>query len=122
MSATSALPWAAAAPSAAKSSAIALYARWSPELDGKIAAAQQRLREAVMQHDVGLLQSSSLGVEDMVVTDLIHRAGLRIDVATLDTGKLHPETLALLPRIRRATAGGAGVPAGRRRGHRVRAA
>ena len=98
MSATSALPWAAAAPTA-KSSAIALYARWSPELDGKIAAAQQRLREAVMQHDVGLLQSSSLGVEDMVVTDLIHRAGLRIDVATLDTGKLHPETLALLPRI-----------------------
>jgi phosphoadenosine phosphosulfate reductase len=87
MSATSTLPWAAAAPSAAKSGAIALYARWSPELD-------------VMQHDVGLLQSSSLGVEDMVVTDLIHRAGLRIDVATLDTGKLHPETLALLPRIR----------------------
>ena len=101
MSLSSALPWAADAPAApaAAGSAVALYARWSPLLDAKIAAAQERLREAVLQHGVGLLQSSSLGVEDMVVTDLIQRAGLRIDVATLDTGKLHAETLALIPRI-----------------------
>ena len=101
MSLSSALPWAADAPAApaAAGSAVALYARWSPLLDAKIAAAQERLREAVLQHGVGLLQSSSLGVEDMVVTDLLQRAGLRIDVATLDTGKLHAETLALIPRI-----------------------
>jgi phosphoadenosine phosphosulfate reductase len=92
---SSALPWAAAS----AGSAIALYARWSPALDGKIAAAVQRLREASIAHGQGLVQSSSLGVEDMVVTDLIARHQLPIDIATLDTGKLHPETLGLLPRI-----------------------
>lgn len=81
-------------------SAIALYARWSAQQDAKLAAAQERLRQAVARHGKGLVQSSSLGVEDMVVTDLIHRAGLVVDIATLDTGKLHAQTLALLPRLR----------------------
>jgi phosphoadenosine phosphosulfate reductase len=80
--------------------AIALYARWSKDLDAKIEAATARLREACIAHGAGLVQSSSLGVEDMVVTDLIARAQLPIDIATLDTGKLHAETLALIPRIR----------------------
>jgi len=93
---TSALPWAAAAP---QGNAIALYARWSPELDAKIEAAVQRLREAAVSHGAGLVQSSSLGVEDMVITDLIARHQLPIDIATLDTGKLHAETLGLIPRI-----------------------
>ena len=35
----------------------------------------------------------------MVLTDLIARHGLGITLATLDTGKLHEETLALIPRI-----------------------
>jgi phosphoadenosine phosphosulfate reductase len=90
----SSLPWASA-----PSSAIGLYAKWSPDLDAKIEAAIQRLQSAHFEHGVGLIQSSSLGVEDMVVTDLIARARLSIDIATLDTGKLHAETLALLPRI-----------------------
>lgn len=46
-----------------------------------------------------LVQMSSLGAEDMVITDLIARTGLPIEVATLDTGKLHDETLALIDRI-----------------------
>jgi phosphoadenosine phosphosulfate reductase len=99
MTESSALPWASATTVAG---AIALYAKWSPELDAKIEAAVERLREACVQHGDGLLQSSSLGVEDMVITDLIARHGLPIDIATLDTGKLHPETLALLPRIETA--------------------
>jgi phosphoadenylyl-sulfate reductase (thioredoxin) len=37
----------------------------------------------------------------MVVTDLIARHGLGIAVATLDTGMLHAETLALIPRVER---------------------
>jgi phosphoadenosine phosphosulfate reductase len=45
------------------------------------------------------VQTTSLGAEDMVVTDLIARHGLPIALATLDTGKLHAETLALIPRI-----------------------
>jgi phosphoadenosine phosphosulfate reductase len=93
----SALPWAAAP---AAGNAIGLYAQWTPQLDAKVAAALQRLRDASIEHGDGLLQSSSLGVEDMVITDLIARTQLPIATATLDTGRLHPETLALLPQIK----------------------
>ena len=92
----SSLPWAAAP---AAGNAIGLYAKWTPALEAKIDAALQRLREASIEHGDGLVQSSSLGVEDMVITDLIARTQLPIAIATLDTGKLHPETLALIPRI-----------------------
>lgn len=44
--------------------------------------------------------ASSLGVEDMVLTDAILRAGLPIAIFTLDTGRLHRETLAVLEQIR----------------------
>ncbi|GAB3413295.1 phosphoadenylyl-sulfate reductase [Massilia agilis] len=40
--------------------------------------------------------ASSLALEDMVLTDLILRAGLPIGIFSLDTGRLHPETLAVL--------------------------
>ena len=43
--------------------------------------------------------ASSLAAEDMVVTDLIHKAGLPITIFSLDTGRLHPETLAVLDQI-----------------------
>ena len=43
--------------------------------------------------------SSSLGAEDMVLTDMIAREGLPIEVFTLDTGRLHAETLALVARV-----------------------
>ena len=42
----------------------------------------------------------SLGAEDMVVTDLIARHALPIAVGTLETGALHPETVALIDTIR----------------------
>jgi phosphoadenosine phosphosulfate reductase len=44
--------------------------------------------------------SSSLGAEDMVLTDLIARERLPIEIFTLDTGRLHAETLDLADRIR----------------------
>lgn len=40
--------------------------------------------------------STSLGLEDMVLTDLIVKHAPAIGLFTLDTGRLHPETLALL--------------------------
>jgi phosphoadenosine phosphosulfate reductase len=43
--------------------------------------------------------SSSLGAEDMVLTDLIAREGLPIEIFTLDTGRLHAQTLELADRI-----------------------
>ena len=44
--------------------------------------------------------ASSLGAEDMVVTDAIFTAQLPIVVFTLDTGRLPRETLDLLERMR----------------------
>ena len=40
--------------------------------------------------------ATSLGLEDMVITDVIARHRLPIVVFTLDTGRLHEETYSLL--------------------------
>lgn len=95
MSDVSSLPWA----KTDAGNAMALYAKPGLDLSEKLEAAVSRLREASIQHGNGLVQASSLGVEDMVITDLIARHRLPIDIATLDTGKLHAETLGLLPAI-----------------------
>jgi phosphoadenosine phosphosulfate reductase len=44
--------------------------------------------------------ASSLAAEDMVLTDLILRAKLPIAIFTLETGRLHKETLGVLDRIK----------------------
>lgn len=44
--------------------------------------------------------ASSLQAEDMVITDAIARLRLPIGVFVLDTGRLHEDTLALIPAIR----------------------
>jgi len=80
-------------------SAIDLYARKTPGFDERLAQTVELLKQAVAEHGAGLLQSTSLGAEDMVITDLIARHALPIDIATLDTGALHAETLALVPAI-----------------------
>jgi phosphoadenosine phosphosulfate reductase len=44
--------------------------------------------------------ASSLAAEDMVLTDLILKAGLPIGIFSLDTGRLHPETLAVIGQVK----------------------
>jgi phosphoadenosine phosphosulfate reductase len=44
--------------------------------------------------------ASSLAAEDMVLTDLILKAGLPIAIFSLDTGRLHPETLAVVGQVK----------------------
>jgi phosphoadenosine phosphosulfate reductase len=56
------------------------------------------MRIADEQQPVAL--ASSLSAEDMVLTDLIARHELEISIFTLDTGRLHGDTLALLERVR----------------------
>jgi phosphoadenosine phosphosulfate reductase len=80
-------------------SAIDLYARRTEGFEARLAQAVEVLQAAAAQHAGRIVQSTSLGVEDMVVTDLIARHGLDIAIATLDTGKLHAQTLALIPEI-----------------------
>ena len=44
--------------------------------------------------------ASSLAAEDMVITDMILKAGLPIAIFSLETGRLHPETLAVLDQVK----------------------
>ncbi len=44
--------------------------------------------------------ASSLAAEDMVLTDLILKANLPIGIFSLETGRLHPETLAVLDQVK----------------------
>ena len=83
----------------ASAPAIGLYARKTAGFDERLAKTVELLKQAVAEHGSGLLQSPSLGAEDMVITDLIARHPLPIAIATLNTGKLHDETLALIPAI-----------------------
>ncbi len=82
-------------------SAISLYARETAGFGDRVAHAVAVLSRAAAAHSGRVVQASSLGAEDQVLTDLIARAGLPIAVATLDTGKLHGETLALIDAIDR---------------------
>jgi len=79
--------------------AIDLYARAKDGFDERVAHAAAQLQSAATEHVGAIVQATSLGAEDMVVTDLIARHQLPIDVATLDTGALHLQTLALIPAI-----------------------
>jgi phosphoadenosine phosphosulfate reductase len=78
--------------------AIALHARASTQFDERVAHALAVLRAAAAEHAGRIVQATSLGAEDVVLTDLIARHRLPIAVATLDTGKLHAATLALIDR------------------------
>jgi len=80
-------------------SAIALLARQTPGFDDRVAHALAVLQSAASEHAGRIVQATSLGAEDMVITDLIARHRLDIAIATLQTGMLHAETLALIPAI-----------------------
>jgi phosphoadenosine phosphosulfate reductase len=80
-------------------SAIALYARETAGFADRVANALAVLREAATLHPGRAVQATSLGAEDMVLTDLLARHALPIAVGTLETGMLHAETSALIPRI-----------------------
>ncbi len=80
-------------------SAIALYAKKTAGFEERVAHAVAVLQSAAAEHAGRIVQATSLGAEDMVITDLIARHALPIAVATLETGRLHAQTVALIPRI-----------------------
>jgi phosphoadenosine phosphosulfate reductase len=81
------------------STAIELHAREQPGFDARVEAAVALLRRSAHVHAGSIVQASSLGAEDQVITDLIARHRLPIAIATLDTGKLHVETLETLAAV-----------------------
>lgn len=62
-------------------------------------AALGRLLERIARDHAPAALASSLSVEDMVLTDAILRERLGIEIFTIDTGRLHGDTFALVDRI-----------------------
>lgn len=67
--------------------------------DALVAATNDTLQRIASDFSPAVF-ASSLAAEDMVLTDLILRAKLPIAIFTLETGRLHAETLGMLDRIR----------------------
>jgi len=80
-------------------SAIELYNRPSADYAAKVQATIALLKAAAFEHPGKVVQATSLGVEDMIVTDLIARHQLPIAIGTLETGMLNPETASLIGTI-----------------------
>jgi len=76
-------------------------------LNHRIEETRSILDRAIAQHangtdgtDASLVLASSLGTEDMVLTDLILKHHLPIQIFTLDTGRLNEQTLRVLARVK----------------------
>lgn len=78
--------------------AISLYAKPSADFEAKLAESVALLTGAASEF-APITQASSLGAEDMVITDILHRYRIDSGIFVLETGKLHAETLELLDRL-----------------------
>lgn len=69
------------------------------ELNTLIQSTQQTL-ERIVRDFTPAVFASSLAAEDMVLTDLILKSKLPIAIFSLETGRLHAETLAMLDKVK----------------------
>lgn len=69
------------------------------DYDTLVAATQATLSRIASDFTPAVF-ASSLAAEDMVLTDLILRAKLPIGIFTLETGRLHAETLNVIDRVK----------------------
>lgn len=79
--------------------ATELHARPSPGYEARLERTRSLLVRAAAQY-APLVQASSLGAEDMVISHLVQALELDIPVFVLDTGLLHTETLEVLERFK----------------------
>ncbi|HYD86879.1 MAG TPA: phosphoadenylyl-sulfate reductase [Vitreimonas sp.] len=79
------------------SGAGALSAQSEANLRARVKLLERELGVIAAEHERPAL-ASSLSAEDMVITDVIARLRLPVDVFTLDTGRLHEETVPLIAR------------------------
>lgn len=80
--------------------------RPSPDFDQRLADTRALLLEVAERHPrrpgdsaPAVVQASSLGAEDMVISHLLEALQLEVGVFVLQTGLLHPETNQLLDRM-----------------------
>ena len=67
--------------------------------DARLAETLQTLKRIASEFSPAVF-ASSLAAEDMVLTDLILRHTISIGIFSLETGRLHAETLGMLDRIK----------------------
>ncbi len=72
----------------------------TPRLQALVEQTRQHLEHGVREYG-DVVYSNSLGMEAMVLTDIIATYVPEIEIFTLDTGRLHDETLGLLDRLER---------------------
>jgi len=88
-------------------SAVTRHARPSADYMGKLQRSREALQALAGAHArppgaaaASVVQASSLGAEDMVISHLIDSLELDVGIFVLQTGMLHDETLALLDRLK----------------------
>jgi phosphoadenosine phosphosulfate reductase len=69
------------------------------DLNAKVSATRAILEQVARDHSPAVF-ASSLAAEDMVLTDMILKAHLEIGIFSLETGRLHKETLAVLDAVK----------------------
>ena len=69
------------------------------ELANRVAATRDTL-ERIARDFTPAVFASSLAAEDMVLTDLILKHRINIGIFSLETGRLHKETLAMVDRVK----------------------
>ena len=87
-------------------SAVAQHARASGDFMAKLQRSREALLQLALDHarqdgavTARVVQASSLGAEDMVISHLIDTLEIDAGIFVLQTGLLHTETLALLDRL-----------------------
>ena len=71
----------------------------TPALTARVATLEHALEGIALKH-VPAVQASSLSIEDMVISHVILRRSLDIGVFTLDTGRMHGDTLDLIKAVK----------------------
>jgi phosphoadenosine phosphosulfate reductase len=69
------------------------------DLNAKAAATRAILERVASEYSPAVF-ASSLAAEDMVLTDMILKSGLPIGIFSLETGRLHKETLAVIDQVK----------------------
>jgi len=77
----------------------AIASNIAAESEARITLLERALIRIAGEHQ-NVALASSLSAEDMVITDAIARLNLPIAVFTLDTGRLHEETMALIGAVK----------------------
>ena len=73
----------------------------SPRDNPLSARTQAVLQNALSSFEPGRVALSFSGAKDIVLNDIVHKFGLKVDVFSLDTGRLHEETYQFLETVRK---------------------